>query len=305
MSIVQRVGHAGAPSRPAGPGGRALAALFSREFALTIPALVLLGFAMGYPLATIVERSVTDFPGGSGAFLDNYKWFFEEELNRVVLLRTFRTAAIVTLACLLIAYPYACAMTVVGWRMRLVMQAAVVAPLLVGTMTRNYSWVILLQDKGPINDALGAVGLGPLHMIGSLSGVIIGLVQISLPFIILPLYASLREIDGRLMGAARSLGATPAQAFTRVYLPLSLPGVVAGSLVVFVVTLGSFITPALLGSPQQSLLPQLIAQQVNQLLAWGRGSAMGVILLLVTLLLIWVGSRASRGSAALSGGGRR
>ncbi|MDO8187656.1 ABC transporter permease [Conexibacter sp. JD483] len=262
---------------------------------------------MGYPLATIVERSVSDFPGGHGALLDNYRWFFDEELNRVVLLRTFRTAAIVTLACLVIAYPYAYAMTVVGWRMRLVMQAAVIAPLLVGTMTRNYSWVILLQDKGPVNDALGAVGLGPFHMIGSLSGVIIGLVQISLPFIILPLYASLREIDVRLMGAARSLGATPTQAFTRVYLPLSLPGVVAGSLVVFVITLGSYITPALLGSPQQSLLPQLVAQQINQLLAWGRGSAMGLILLGVTLLLLWLGSRASRWSSVLSngsGGGR-
>ncbi len=133
---------------------------------------------------------------------------------------------------------------------------------------------------------LASVGLGPVEILGTLPAVVIGMSQILLPFMLLPLYASLSSIDRGLVLAAQSLGARPSVAFLRVYLPLSAPGVAAGGLLVFVLALGFYITPAVLGSPQNSLFSQLIVTQVSDLLAWGRGGAMAVVLFLVTVAML-------------------
>lgn len=249
---------------------------------LTVPAVLLLILAMGYPLLTVVVRSFAEPSWG----LQNYVWFFSTPANLTVLARTFSIAAWVTLVCVIAAYPYAYLMTAVGPKWRLVLILCVLVPFWVSGVVRTLAWVVLLQDSGVINTALQAVGLDGIKLIRTPLGVVIGMAQVLLPFMILPLYSVMRSIDLRLIQAARSLGANPVRAFWQIYLPLSLPGVFAGAIIVFILSLGFYITPALLGGPRSTMLSTLVQNQVLSLLAWGRGGAMGVILLVATFLLL-------------------
>ena len=249
---------------------------------LTVPAVLLLILAMGYPLLTVVVRSFAEPSWG----LQNYVWFFSTPANLTVLARTFSIAAWVTLVCVIAAYPYAYLMTAVGPKWRLVLILCVLVPFWVSGVVRTLAWVVLLQDSGVINTALQAVGLDGIKLIRTPLGVVIGMAQVLLPFMILPLYSVMRSIDLRLIQAARSLGANPVRAFWQIYLPLSLPGVFAGAIIVFILSLGFYITPALLGGPRSTMLSTLVQNQVLSLLAWGRGGAMGVILLMATFLLL-------------------
>jgi putative spermidine/putrescine transport system permease protein len=267
--------------------------LFGR-WVLVLPAIAFLGIFFLYPVASMVARSFTEVPAGEG-WLDNYRWFFSSDVNITILQRTFVTAGLVTLVCLVTGYPYAYLLTLLRPRWRFVAIALVLVPFWTSLMVRNFAWVAILQpNRGILNSALDFVGLGPVNLLGSVWAVIIGMSQILLPFMILPLYASLHGIDRRLLLAAQGLGARPSIAFARVYLPLSLPGVAAGCLLVFVLSLGFFITPAMLGSPQQALISQLIVTQVSQFLDWGRGGAMSVVLLVITLALLALGALAAR-----------
>ncbi|MEW9305360.1 ABC transporter permease [Labrys neptuniae] len=249
---------------------------------LTVPAVLLLILAMGYPLLTVVVRSFAEPSFG----LQNYVWFFSTPANLTVLARTFSIAAWVTLVCVIAAYPYAYLMTAVGPKWRLVLILCVLVPFWVSGVVRTLAWVVLLQDSGVINTALQALGLDGIKLIRTPLGVVIGMAQVLLPFMILPLYSVMRSIDLRLIQAARSLGANPVRAFWQIYLPLSLPGVFAGAIIVFILSLGFYITPALLGGPRSTMLSTLVQNQVLSLLAWGRGGAMGVILLVATFLLL-------------------
>lgn len=249
---------------------------------LTVPAVLLLILAMGYPLAMVVIRSFAEPSWG----LQNYVWFFSTPANLTVLARTFSIAAWVTLVCVIAAYPYAYLMTAVGPKWRLVLILCVLVPFWVSGVVRTLAWVVLLQDSGVINTALQALGLDGIKLIRTPLGVVIGMAQVLLPFMILPLYSVMRSIDLRLIQAARSLGASPIRAFWQIYLPLSLPGVFAGAIIVFILSLGFYITPALLGGPRSTMLSTLVQNQVLSLLAWGRGGAMGVILLVATFLLL-------------------
>jgi putative spermidine/putrescine transport system permease protein len=166
----------------------------------------------------------------------------------------------------------------------------------VSGVVRTLAWVILLQDSGVINSVIRAVGLSPVKLIRTQTGVVIGMAQVLLPFMILPLYSVMKTIDLRLMQAAQSLGANPARAFAQVYLPLSLPGVYAGAIIVFILALGFYITPALLGGPRSTMLSTLIQNQVLSLLNWGRGGAMGVVLLIATFVLLALAAPLSRQS---------
>ena len=249
---------------------------------LTVPAVLLLILAMGYPLLTVMVRSFAEPSFG----LQNYVWFFSTPANLTVLARTFSIAAWVTLVCVIAAYPYAYLMTAVGPKWRLVLILCVLVPFWVSGVVRTLAWVVLLQDSGVINTALQALGLDGIKLIRTPLGVVIGMAQVLLPFMILPLYSVMRSIDLRLIQAARSLGANPVRAFWQIYLPLSLPGVFAGAIIVFILSLGFYITPALLGGPRSTMLSTLVQNQVLSLLAWGRGGAMGVILLVATFLLL-------------------
>ena len=261
---------------------------------LALPALVVLGFFYAYPIVEILRRSLTDFQAPQVGGLDNYRWFFDTSVNVTVLKRTFSTAAVVTAITIAVGFPYAYLMTLVGRRTRLLMLALVLVPFWTSLMVRNYAWIVLLEPNGPINSVLHHVGLGRVELLGTIRGVVIGMSQVLLPFVVLPIYARLRTIDRRLVLAAQSLGAPPWRAFLRVYVPLSLPGLLAGALLAFVLALGFYITPVLLGSSQQTLISPLIVTQISELLNWGRAGAMGAVLLLSTLLLLAVVSLASR-----------
>jgi len=247
-----------------------------------LPALLLLAAVLGWPLFTLLIRSFSEPEWG----LQNYQWFFNAKVNLAVLSRTFAISGWVALICVLAAYPYAWMMTVVGARWRLLLILCVLIPFWVSGVVRTLAWVILLQDSGVINSILKAGGLTPIKLIRTQLGVIIGMAQILLPFMILPLYSVMRGIDLRLVQAARSLGAPPWKAFLQVYFPLSLPGVYAGVILVFILSLGFYITPALLGGPRSTMLSTLIQTQVLSLLNWGRGGAMGAVLLIATFILL-------------------
>ncbi|ESW67697.1 ABC transporter permease [Mesorhizobium sp. RSR380A] len=283
MSASEPIAQPAADVRP----GRAW-----RPFALTAPALILLVAVIGYPLLTIVLRSLSEPEWG----LQNYAWFFGAPVNLTVLQRTFVISAWVTLVCVIAAYPYAYLMTAVGPRVRLVLVLCVLIPFWVSGVVRTLSWVILLQDSGVINSLLRSVGFGGVKLIRTQTGVVIGMAQVLLPFMILPLYSVMQGIDLRLMRAAQSLGARPSRAFFTVYLPLSLPGVYAGAIIVFILSLGFYITPALLGGPRSTMLSTLVQTQVLSLLQWGRGGAMGVVLLVTTFVLLALAAPVMRSS---------
>jgi putative spermidine/putrescine transport system permease protein len=253
-----------------------------RALALVAPAIVLLVAIIGVPLLTIVLRSLSEPEWGT----QNYAWFFGTPVNLIVLQRTFVISAWVTVVCVVCAYPYAYLMTAVGPKMRLLLVLCVLIPFWISGVVRTLSWVILLQDSGVINSTLKALGLGTIRLIRTQTGVVIGMAQVLLPFMILPLYSVMKGIDLRLVRAAQSLGARPSWAFLTVYLPLSLPGVYAGAIIVFILALGFYITPALLGGPRSTMLSTLVQNQVLSLLQWGRGGAMGVVLLVATFLLL-------------------
>lgn len=249
---------------------------------LVLPAVLLLIGAMGYPLLTIVLRSFSEPEWG----IQNYVWFFSTPINVTVLWRTFFIAAWVMIVCILTGYPYAYLMTIVGPNWRIVLIMGVLVPFWISGVVRTLAWVILLQDSGVINSAIESLGFDRIKLIRTPLGVIVGMSQVLLPFMILPLYSVMRGIDLRLVQAARSLGARPSRAFVQIYLPLSLPGVFAGGIIVFILSLGFYITPALLGGPRSTMLSTLVQNQVLSLLNWGRGGAMGVVLLVATFILL-------------------
>lgn len=258
-----------------------------------LPAGLLLAGVMLIPLLLTFWTSVAEPKAGIG----NYAEFFKSPIYLRILWRTIWTAAIVTLVCLLLGYPYAYLMTLVGRRTRALLTIAVLVPFWTSAIVRIFGWMVLLQPSGLVNRALALVGLGPFELIGNLTGTLIGMVQVMLPLMILPLYATMSGIDRRLMTAACSLGSTPLGAFRRVYMPLSRPGILAGSVIVFVSSLGFYLVPQMLGSPQQQLLSQLIFDQVSYLLNFGLGAAMAVILLTATLLVLAATSSLTRRSS--------
>lgn len=280
------------PAAPAPPPKRRARAL-TGWFLLPAVAFLLVFFC--YPLATIVWRSFSDPRLG----LANYTALLHDGVSVTVLLRTLWTALIVAVCALLIAYPYAYAMTKAGARARAVMTVLVLLPFWTSLMARNFAWYLLEQRGGLIEKALSAVGIDGVVLLGSVAGVTIAMVQVMLPYMVLPLYSSLSGIDRRLLDAAGSLGAPRVTALRKVYLPLSLPGVVSGFCLVFIMTLGFYITPTLLGAPQQALVSQLIGTRVTQLLDFGGAGALGSVLLVVTLAVLVAVSRIARPAAAL------
>lgn len=221
----------------------------------------------------------------------------DQSVNRVILVRTFWIAALVTFACAGIGFPYAMiAASLTGWK-RDLMLAAVLLPLWTSLLVRTAAWFILLQEKGLINDLLQTLGLinAPLPLIFNRTGVVIAMTHVLLPFMVLPIYSVLITIPKNLMPAAASLGAPPWRAFLRVLLPLSLRGLASGSLLVFISAIGYYITPALIGGPGDQMISSIIAFYAMGSANWGMAGALGVVLLVATLLLYSVYARLSTG----------
>lgn len=260
-----------------------------------LPALGLLLVVLVWPLLQLLYRSVMT-PTFS---LEKYQALLTDGVSVTILTRTIVMSLTVTVVTLLLAYPYAYAMTKVSGRGRAVLMALVLLPFWTSLMARTFAWLVLLQDTGVVNSLLSAVGIGPLSLIRNSTGVTIGMTQVLLPFMVLPLYSTMSKIDVRLLTAAISLGAPARVAFRRVYLPLSMPGVVAGTTLVFIMSLGFYVTPQILGSPQQAMISQLIATKIDRLLDFGSAGALSAVLIVITVVLLALMSRVVKPSEAL------
>ena len=210
-----------------------------------------------------------------------------------ILLRTLWMSVLVTAWCLLLGYPLAYFMANQPPRVANLLMILVLLPFWTSILVRVAAWIVLLQNEGPINRAL--IGLGvidsPLQLVFNRSGVYIAMVHILLPFAILPLYSVMKGVSPTLMRAAMSLGCPPFQSFWRVYFPQTLPGVGASGLLVFILAMGYYITPALLGSPREQMAAYFVAFYTNETVNWGMAAALATILLVATMLLYIVYAR--------------
>lgn len=269
---------------------------------LLLPGLALFLGAFLYPIGALLAESLM----AKGAFtLDHYSRIFSRPLYLATLLRTLRIGALTTLICLLVSFPLAYWLTRLrGLAFNLAI-ACILLPLWTSILVRSYAWVALLQPSGLINKALIAAGLTeqPLPLLYSEGAVIVAMVHVLLPYMVLPIYSALRNIPPNLGRAAQSLGASgPAEFFT-VILPLSRVGIIAGCVMVFVLSIGFFITPALLGGPRTMMISTLINQQITSVLNWSFGGALGAVLLAATLLIVLVFNNAMTTSRRASQGG--
>lgn len=246
-----------------------------------MPAILLLAAFFVIPVVFLLTRSVTEPQLG----LQNYATLVGSSTYAKVFFNTFFVAGVVTLVTVLIAFPVAWALAIMPARWSAVVFAIILLSMWTNLLARTYAWMVLLQQTGLINRMLKAIGLidQPLQLTNNLVGVTIGMVYIMLPFMILPLMGVIKKIDPAILQAAALCGATKWQALTRVLVPLATPGIASGALMVFVMSLGYFVTPSLLGGTANMMLAELIAQQVQSLVNWGMGGAAAFLLLLVTL----------------------
>lgn len=242
-----------------------------------------------YPLAILLSQSVWD----GGFTVKHYVRIFSTPVYVRVLVWTIEMAALTSVLCLLVGYPVAYAMAVASPRMRNLFIALVILPFWTSSLVRAYAWIAILGRGGMVNTLLLEWGVveQPLKLVFNTFGLYVGTVHIMLPYMILSLYSVLRGIDMSLVRAAETLGASPARAFMRVVLPLSMPGVAAGLLLVFLITLGFFITPAILGGLRDETYVMWVEKLMNELMNWPLASALSAFLLVVTLALYWVLAR--------------
>jgi len=252
-----------------------------RHLALLLPALFALAALFVYPLLGILFRSIHK----TSYTLEFYRQVFRTPVYLTVIGLTFRTATIVTLLCLALGYPLAYVLATVRPRLARVLVIVVVLPFFTSIIVRTYAWMVLLGRNGIVNQYLIALGLAPapLPLLYNAAGVVIGMTYVLLPLMVLTIWSVMRGIDPALVRAAHSLGASPAQAFRRIYLPLSAPGIAGGTLLVFLLSLGFFITPALMGGPSDVMIAMLIEREVEFTLNWSFASTLAVVLLVLTL----------------------
>jgi putative spermidine/putrescine transport system permease protein len=249
--------------------------------ALLLPLLVFLTAFYAYPVAAMMFRSIAE-PEWT---LDNFRKIFDSSVFLYVLWLTFRVALVVTVISLLLGFPVAYLLARMERARSNLLMMLVLLPFWTSILVRTYAWMVLLGRQGIVNQFLLWLGVidDPLRLLNTTFAVYVAMVHILLPFMILPLYSVIRGIDGNLLRAAEGLGANPLGVFRQVVLPLSLPGIAAGCLLVFILALGFFITPALVGGPRDLMIAVLIQQQV-ELFNWPFASALAVLLLAAALL---------------------
>ncbi|WP_374445206.1 ABC transporter permease [Stella sp.] len=274
---------------PANPGRSLRVAAQERRsavgaFLLTAPGLIFLGLLFAMPLLQLFALSVE---GGTAEW---YTKVFADGLYTTIFVRTFEIALFVTVAALLVGYPVAffLATTTATWRA--IGFALVMLPFWTSVLVRTYAWMIILGRNGIVNRLLIDYGFidRPMVLLNTRFAVVLGMVHVMLPFMILPLYSAIARVDPDLARAARGMGASRVQIFRRIYLPLTLHGIVAGVTLVFVVSLGFYITPALLGGGKVTMIAMVIEQQVREFLAWNFAGALSVVLLAITLAVFWL-----------------
>ncbi|TCK84109.1 ABC transporter permease [Paraburkholderia sp. BL9I2N2] len=271
-----------------------------RNIRLLIPGLVLLVIFFMLPVLSLLLRSVLEPTPG----LHNYEQLLGSSTYLRVFGNTFLVATVVTVVTVAIGFPTAWLLAIAPRRLSSLLFSIMLLSMWTNLLARTFAWMVLLQSTGPINRMLMAIGLihEPLPLVNNLIGVTIGMTYIMLPFLVMPLHATLRSIDPSTLRAAAVCGASRWQAFWRILVPLAMPGIASGALMVFVMALGYFVTPALLGGAQYMMLAELVAQLVQELLNWGLAGAAAFVLLAVTLSLYALQLRFTGGARATAGG---
>jgi putative spermidine/putrescine transport system permease protein len=269
--------------KPSGASTRRSAGEITTIALLVAPAVVYLLALFVVPVGNVLLLSITD-PRLS---LEHYRRLFTVPLYADVMLHTLKVSAIVTASCLVLGYPLAYVMARRNDWVALALLIAVGLSVWSGFVVRTYAWLIILGNRGPVSALYAFAGWGrPPQLLFTSFASALGMTHILLPYMVFALYGVMRRIDLSYLRAAASLGAGPLRAFRHVFLPLSLPGIVNGCVLVFTVCLGFYITPILLGTPRDMMISQLINQQIEDLLAWGFASAIATVLLAATLFLL-------------------
>ena len=263
------------------------------ELGYVLPLLLIMAALFILPIALMLARSVTQ-PEWT---IEHYQDLVETSVYLRVLGRTLRIAVITTIVCALLGYPLAYWMRGLSPQRQVLATALVVLPFWISILVRTYAWIVVLGNAGVVNRILLDLGLvaAPVSFLYNELGVVIGTTNVLLPFLVLPLFAAMVRIDDRLMQAAESLGASRATVFRRVFFPLSLPALAAGSILVFILTFGFFITPAILGGGRVPMVANALDLLINQFARWETAAALSTVLLVVTLACFamsrWIGAR--------------
>jgi len=251
---------------------------------LVAPLLLVMMVAFNLPIVTMLAQSVIS---ASGPTLAHFSEVVNGSVHLKVLANTFAIAGATAVLCVALGYPLAYWIRKLDTRHRAIALAMVVVPFWISILVRTYAWIVLLGNAGIVNRSL--LGLGwigaPVSFLYNELGVLIGTVNVLLPFLVLPLYAAMIKIDDRLLRAAETLGAGPWTVFWRIFFPLSVPALAAGAVLVFILTLGFFITPAVLGGGRVPMIANMLDLLINQMPSWELASAISTLLLAVTLLL--------------------
>jgi putative spermidine/putrescine transport system permease protein len=269
-------------------------------------ALVLIGFFL-VPVIMMLPTSFREYEPGLGLVpgvwtLENYTQIVTDDYYREVILRTLGLGLFVTLACLLLGYPvaYLIARGPERWRVPLIL--LVVFPMMLNLVVRSFGWIALLANRGLVNNLLIELGLisSPLKLMFNLTGLMIGLTHIYLPFMVFMLVVAIRNVPRDVEDAAAVLGSSRVHVFAAVTLPLSAPGILAGSILVFVLTISALVTPRMLGGPTYKVMATLIYDEFMQLLDWPSGSALSFALTFMAIGVIWLSSRLTKRWAGMA-----
>jgi putative spermidine/putrescine transport system permease protein len=260
-----------------------------KEIALLLPLLILLIALFLFPIVKVLFTGFYD----NGFTLKHFHRIFTTPIYMQVLLNTLKISMAVTLFSILLGYPVAYLFYNISDRTRNLLIAIVLIPFWTSVLVRTYGWMVLLGKNGLINNILLYLGIisTPIPLMYNEPGVYLGMTQILLPFMILPLYSVISKIDRNLLRAGEILGASPLSVFAKIFFPLSIPGVATGSILVFLLALGFFITPALLGGRKEIMIAVLIADQVDVLLNWGFAAALAFLLLITTFSVLFVSNK--------------
>ena len=269
----------------AGDASRIVIPRALRPWLLLAPVLVFVVALFLLPLLGILRLS---FLGPDGVTLEAYAEFFRNPFYLTILRRTLTVSLIVTVFCLVLAYPIAYAAARYGGTLGMALVLIVTMSFWTSFLARTYAWMVILGSQGLVANVLRAIGLEPPQMLFTGLAANIGMIHILLPFMVLSLFAVMQRIDANLLRASTSLGATPFQTFRRVFLPLSVPGMINGCALVYIMCLGFYVTPELLGGPKDQMIARVIGSQIEQLLDWQEAATMAAILLAVTLTIFAV-----------------
>lgn len=256
-----------------------------------LPAILVVGIVVVLPVGWLLWLSAFN-QAGQPSF-ENYARLISGAIYRGSFVITFEVSFLVTGFCMLLGYPLAYMLVSLPRRAAGICMIFVLLPFWISSLVRTYAWIVLLQRTGIVNDLLLRFGLvhEPLQLAYNMRGTVIGMTHVLLPFLVLPLYAAMQSIDQDLVRAAMSLGSSPAGAFFRVFFPMSLPGLFGGTLMVFILSLGFYVTPALLGGGRVQMLAERLQTTINLYANWGAASALGAVLLVLAALMVWLLNR--------------